>query len=435
MNELTNTDIEQAVIGGLLIDRRIHHSVIPLLNTDAFSDNINRNMFKAISKLYRDSEPIDTLTVMEEMRSTGIADQQTPYELTVRTGRVASSAHTEYHARLLMELYLRREMILITSAIGQDFHDLNQDVFDLINKVQVQILNITKFMEAGRNVHIMKLISEVYENAMKAKMSDDHVVGISSGYYELDHIIKGWTEPDLIIVAGRPAMGKTAFVLNLAKNACDQGKKIGIFSLEMSGTQLATRVLSMESEISAGDITSGNFDSIERSVDKVANLGIIINDTAGISAMELKASARKMVIEDKVSMIMIDYIQLMEGREKGMNREQEISKISRTLKTIAKDLKIPVMALSQLSRAVEQRSDKRPILSDLRESGAIEQDADKVMFLYRPDYYGEIEDEYGNSTRGITEIGIAKHRNGATGIVELRFIDRLTKFVNKDSMI
>ena len=228
-------------------------------------------------------------------------------------------------------------------------------------------------------------------------------------------------------------MGKTAFLLNLSKNSALNGSKVGIFSLEMSATQLATRVLSMEAGITTADIQTGNFSNIESSVDKCANLGIIINDTAGISAMDLKASARKMVIEDKVKMIFIDYIQLMEGREKGMNREQEISKISRTLKIIAKELKIPVIALSQLSRAVEQRSDKRPLLSDLRESGAIEQDADKVLFLYRPEYYGETEDEWGNSTKGLTEIIVAKHRNGAIGTVELSFIDKYTKFVDRNS--
>lgn len=435
-------DLEQAILGALMIDKYAIGEVVDILKPESFYDDRNSMVYQAILDLFEQSEPIDILTVNEQLRKNG--DLETvggSYYLTELTGRVASSANSEYHARIVVQKFIQRELIRVSTEIIEESYEDTTDVFDLLDKSEKSIFDITNTnLRRGMqdmNQLVAKALNEISEVREKKGL-----LGIPSGYVELDRITSGWQPTDLVIIAARPAMGKTAFILNMARNAAlDHDEPIAIFSLEMGATQLAKRLITSETEIEADKIKNGRLEGYEwmelnKKVEKLSKSKIFIIDTPAINIFELRAQCRRLKSAHNIKMIFIDYLQLMSGtsENKGGTREQEISNISRSLKSIAKELDIPVIALSQLSRAVETRGgDKRPMLSDLRESGAIEQDADMVMFLYRPEYYGFNQDEDGNSTQGITEIIIAKHRNGATGTVNLKFINKFAKFVNLDS--
>lgn len=430
-------DLEEAVLGALMLEKEAVNAAIDILQPKSFYKEAHQKIFAVILSLFQGSEPVDILTVTNELKQRGELEiVGGPYYITQLTNRVASAANIEYHARIIAQKYIQRELIRISSDIITDAYDETTDVFTLLDKAESSLFSVAEGNIRKNYESMSDLIRESMKQIEEAKGQESGVTGVASGFTALDRVTSGWQPSDLVIIAARPAMGKTSYVLSLARNAAvDFDKPIAFFSLEMSSVQLVTRLVSAESEISAEKLRSGNLrdDEIQQINSKITELAeakIFIDDTPGLSVFELRAKARRLKAQHDIQLLVIDYLQLMTagGDNKG-NREQEISTISRSLKSIAKELNIPVLALSQLSRAVETRGgDKRPQLSDLRESGSIEQDADMVQFIHRPDYYGLQEDAEGNSTKGLATIIIAKHRNGSVGDVQLKFIDHLAKF-------
>lgn len=432
-------ELEGAVIGALMIDKHSIGDVVDILKAETFYDERNKMVYSAILQLFEQSEPIDLLTVTEQLKKDGNLEKiGGPFYLTELTNRVASSANSEYHARIIVQKYIQRELIRVSSKIIEEAFEDTTDVFDLLDKAEQNIFEITN-NNLRRGMQDMNNLVAKALNEISEVRDQKGLTGLPSGFTDLDRITSGWQKTDLVIVAARPAMGKTSFVLNMARNAAvENNAGVAIFSLEMGATQLAKRLITSEAEIEGDKIKNGRLEEYEwmelnKKVEKLSQAPIFIIDTPAINIFELRAQCRRLKSAHDIQMVLIDYLQLMSGSSEkgGGNREQEISAISRSLKSIAKELDVPVIALSQLSRAVETRGgDKRPMLSDLRESGAIEQDADMVVFLYRPDYYGFLQDEDGNSTQGQAEVIIAKHRNGATGTVNLKFINKFAKFDN-----
>ncbi|UBM63629.1 replicative DNA helicase [Candidatus Sulfidibacterium hydrothermale] len=436
-------DLEEAVLGAMMIEQDAVSAVIDILKPEVFYKEAHQKIFKAIFRLFGKSEPIDILTVTNELKSSGELEMVGgPYYITMLTSRIASAANVEYHARILIQKYIQRELIHISSEIIKDAYEDTTDVFDLLDKAEQGLFNVSE-SNLRRNFEDMpSLIKQAIEDIENAKNADTHFRGIPSGYAELDRITTGWQKSDLIILAARPAMGKTAFALSMARNiAVDFDIPVAVFSLEMSAVQLVTRLISSETELPAtqlkkGELADYEWHQLNTKIQSLANAKIFIDDTPALSVFELRAKCRRLKQQHDIQMVFIDYLQLMTlGRENRGNREQEISTISRSLKALAKELNVPVLTLSQLSRSVENRTgtSKRPILSDLRESGAIEQDADIVMFIYRPEYYGLDTMEDNTSSEGKAEIIIAKHRNGPTANVKLRFIAKYAKFEDLDA--
>ena len=434
-------DLEEAVLGSVLIDKDALIEIVDVLKVDHFYKDAHQHIYQAISELFEENEPIDMVTVAQALRNKSqLEEVGGSYYLSYLTNRVASSANAKHYAHIVVQKALKRSLILKnTEVIGEAYEDIT-DVFDLLDKAEQNIYEISN-NDIGRDYSSMddltlKAIKEIEEMSE----SGEEFTGIPSGFTKLDRLTSGWQSSDLIIVAARPSMGKTAFTLNMARNAAVLNTPVAFFSLEMSATQLATRLISSEAELSQMDMKAGKLEKhqIQQIITKseiLQKAPIYIDDTPAINIFQLRAKCRRMKRKHDIQMVIIDYLQLMSGMgssNRSMNREQEISRISRSLKTLAKELDIPVIALSQLSREVERRQVKRPMLSDLRESGAIEQDADQVIFLYRPEYYGQDKDEEGNSTQGLCEILIEKNRNGATGRVNLRFIKEYAKFADID---
>ena len=365
------------------------------------------------------------------------------YYITQLTSRIASAANIEYHARIILQKFIQRELIRISGETIRDAYEDSMDVLLLLDKAEKNLFEIAEG-NIRRNYEDMQfLISKAIKEIESASNQDSGITGIPSGFTELDRVTAGWQKSDLIIIAARPGMGKTAFVLSLARNAAVSFQKpVAFFSLEMSSVQLVNRLIAGETEITSekirkGQLVNHEWEQLNAKIKPLTEAPLYIDDTPSLSIFELRAKCRRLVAEKKVSMIIIDYLQLMvAGNDsKSGNREQEISMISRSLKAIAKELEVPIIALSQLSRAVETRgTTKRPQLSDLRESGAIEQDADMVMFIYRPEYYQLTEDENGQSTQGLAEISVAKNRNGPLKNINLKFIGHLTKFTDMDNI-
>ncbi|MFK5855027.1 MAG: replicative DNA helicase [Bacteroidota bacterium] len=431
-------DLEEAVLGAMMLEKDAVSAVIDILSPAVFYKDSHQKIMGAIASLFGKSEPVDILTVTNELKSLGELEMVGgPYYITMLTSRIASTANVEYHARIILQKHIQRELIRISSSIIKDAFEDTTDVFDLLDRAERNLFAVSE-SNLRRNFEDMpSLIKQAILDIESAKDSDDHMRGVPSGYVDLDRITSGWQKSDLIILAARPSMGKTALALNMARNvAVDFNKPVAFFSLEMSSVQLVTRLISSETELKSDKLKRGDLAGHEwqQLTDKVSNLvdaKMFIDDTPALSIFELRAKCRRLKQQHDIQMVFIDYLQLMSGGadNKG-NREQEISQISRSLKALAKELNIPVVALSQLSRAVETRPGqaKRPILSDLRESGAIEQDADLVLFIYRAEYYKIDEFEDGSPTQGVTEVIIAKHRNGAVGDVKLRFIADFAKF-------
>ncbi len=436
-------ELEEAVLGALMIDKIVLGDVMDVLKPATFYVEAHSLIFKAIATLFEKSKPIDLLTVTEQLKQTGdIEAAGGVFYLTELTNRVASSAHSEYHARIIVQKFVQRELIRVSTEIIKDAYEDTTDVFDLLDRAEQNLFKITDQNLRGGTQEMGPLVTKALIEIGDVRENEGKLIGIPSGFTALDKITSGWQPTDLIIVAGRPAMGKTAFVLSMARNAAvDHNIPIAVFSLEMGALQLTKRLISSECEIEAEKIKNGRLKDYEwaelnTKAERLSEAPIFIVDTPAINIFELRAQCRRLKSAHGIQMIFIDYLQLMSGTSegKGGNREQEISNISRSLKSLAKELEMPVIALSQLSRAVETRGgDKRPMLSDLRESGAIEQDADMVLFLYRPEYYGFVDDEEGNSTKGLGEVIISKHRNGPTGNVKLKFIDKFAKFDNIDA--
>lgn len=433
-------DLEEAVLGAMMLESHAVNSAIDILSTESFYRDAHQRIYGAIHDLFQKSEPIDILTVTAELKKRGELDMVGgPYYISQLTNRVASAANVEFHARIIAQKYIFRELIRISSDTIRDAYDETQDVFDLLDKTESELYDVTKGNIRKSYESMSGLMQKAMAHIDTVKNSDEGVSGVPTGFDELDKITSGFQRADMIVIAARPGMGKTAFVLSMARNiAVDFNRPVAVFSLEMSSEQLVMRLIASESEIPSdklrrGDLEEHEYQQIHARIKKLSEAPLFIDDTPALTIFELRAKCRRLKAQYDVELIIIDYLQLMSaGSDKG-NREQEISTISRSVKSIAKELDVPIIALSQLSRAVESRGgEKRPILSDLRESGAIEQDADIVSFIYRPEYYG-IEEDNDGPTNGIGEIIIAKHRNGALANVRLRFIPHLAKFDNLDT--
>ena len=424
-------DLEEVVLGALMLEKEAVNAVIDILTPEVFYKEAHQLIFAAIKDLFTKSEPIDILTVTNHLKSTNDLDAVGgAYYISQLTNRVVSSANIEYHSRIILQKHIQRQLIQISSETIKDAYEDSADVFDLLDNAENKLFQISENNLRRNYDQMPDLVKLAIEDIEKAKNSGSQLRGVPSGYTELDRITQGWQKSDLIILAARPSMGKTAFALNMARNAAvDFNKPIAFFSLEMSSVQLVTRLISSETSLTADKLRTGRLEEYEwqqlnTKVTPLINAKIFIDDTPQLSVFDLRAKCRRLKQQHDIQMIFIDYLQLMTAKtEKNGNREQEISNISRSLKSLAKELNIPVLALSQLSRSVETRpGSKKPILSDLRESGAIEQDADMVLFIYRPEYYGLSEDEDHSSTKGKAVVSIAKHRNGKLGDVELRFV-------------
>ncbi len=435
-------ELEEAVLGALMLDNEALSDTIDILKPEYFYKMEHQKIFDAIIVLFNESKPVDILTVIEELKKLGELESiGGAFYITQLTNNVASSANTEYHARIIVEKFIQRSLIQISSTIIKDSFDETIDVFDLLSKAEQDLFSVTEGSLRKSYDKMSVLISNAISSIEELKDKEDGLSGVPSGFSKLDRVTSGWQRSDLVIVAARPGMGKTAFALTMCRNiAINHNTPIGIFSLEMSSDQLVNRLISSESEIPSeklrkGDLEEYEFVQLHEKIKDLAEAPIYIDDTPGLSVFELRAKARRLVKNHGVKIIIVDYLQLMTaGGNKNGNREQEISTISRSLKGIAKELKIPVIALSQVNRGVESRTStsKRPILADLRESGAIEQDADIVTFIYRPEYYKIYEWENSDDSRGQAEIIIAKHRNGSLENVRLKFISHLAKFSDLD---
>ena len=425
-------DLEQAILGAIMLEKSAYDTVTEILKPECFYTDANQIIFRAMHDLQQKNMPIDLLTVVEELKTQEMLDQVGgAYYLTRLTNSVVSSANIETHARIILEKFIQRELIRISGEIIGSAYEDSTDVFDLLDESEAKMFHITNNYLKKNFTEIGDAIAETLNRIDLLRTKTEDISGVPSGFVKLDKITFGWQPTDLIILAARPSVGKTAFALNLARNAALHPTRpipVGFFSLEMSASQLVMRILSAESEIDMKKITRGKLENYEyeqllsRGIKRLESAPIFIDDTASLNIFEFRAKARRLVNKNKVGLIIIDYLQLMGGMtDRNTNREQEISSISRNLKALAKELNIPIIALSQLSRAVETRKEsKTPQLSDLRESGAIEQDADMVMFIYRPEYHDIRTNELGESTEGMVQIRIAKHRNGELDSVNLR---------------
>ena len=436
-------ELEEAVLGALMLEKDAYSIVCEILKPESFYNKKNETIYRAIVDLAVKQQPIDMMTVVEQLRKRGeleiaggagyIADL---------TSKVGSSAHIEFHARIIAQKYLARELITFSSKVQSKAFDETTDVDDLMQEAEGSLFEISQRNVKKDVTQINPVIHDALEVLKNAANREEGLSGLKTGFTGLDKITSGWQNSDLVIIAGRPAMGKTSFALSIAKNmAVNFNIPVAVFSLEMSNLQLVNRLIVNVCEIPGEKIKSGRLENYEweqldYKIKELYDAPIYLDDTPSLSVFELRTKARRLVREHGIQCIIIDYLQLMNAN--GMNfgsREQEVSTISRSLKGLAKELNIPIIALSQLNRSVEGRQGKdgkRPQLADLRESGAIEQDADMVCFIHRPEKYGIMEDDDHNSTAGLAEIIIAKHRNGAVGTVKLRFRAEFAKFLNPE---
>ncbi len=439
-------DIERVVLGAILIDKDAFSMVSEILHPETFYEPRNQKVYNAIRTLSMNDSPVDMLTVTEQLKSEGtIEEVGGPAYIVELSSRVASSANIEYHSRILAQKYLARQLISFASNIGTKAFDETVDVDELMQEAEGSLFQLSQKNMRQDYTQIDPVITQAVTILQNAAANSEGLTGIPSGYTGLDNITSGWQDSDLVIIAGRPAMGKTSFALSIAKNiAVDNNIPIAFFSLEMNNVQLVNRLISNVCGISgqkilSGQLTPDEWERLDNNLRKLTGSPIYVDDTPSLSIFELRTKARRLVREKGVKIMMIDYLQLMNanGMKYG-NRQEEVSTISRSLKGLAKELNIPILALSQLNRTVENRDNKndadgkRPQLSDLRESGAIEQDADMVLFVHRPEYYRILQDNEGRDLRGMAQIIIAKHRKGATGDVLLNFRGEFTRFSNPE---
>ena len=430
-------EVELAVLGAILLEKDAMYQVSDILKPESFYQDINGVIYEACVSLFVEGKPIDLQTVKNQLKKSGNLEYVGgAYHLAEITSKISSAANIEHHARIINEMAIKRDLIRNASEITYEAYEDTTDAFELLEKQSSSVFKIFENNTKRGFKAVTQLVHESIKQTKARGQSEKSVNGVPSGFNDLDDITGGWQNSDLVIIAARPGVGKTGLICCAANNAAKLNLPIAIFSLEMSSVQLVDRLLSAESEIPLAYIrkgirNQGDIMKIESAGSKISNL--YIDDTPSLSILELRAKAMRLKTQHDIKMIIVDYLQLMAdtGTKKVYNREQEIAAISRSLKSLAKELDIPVIALSQLNRTVETRGgDKRPQLSDLRESGSLEQDADMVIFLYRPEYYGILEDHNGKSIAGMAELIIAKHRNGALSSVWLKFIGKFTKFVN-----
>ena len=425
-------DAEQAVLGSMLTDKEAVNAAIESLKEDAFYRDDNRIIFQAIVNLYSKSEPIDIITLKDELESMDKFEQVGGYEyLTSLPDKVPTTANEQKYIKIVEEKSILRKLIKTANEIIELGYDPTEDVENIMDGAEKKIFDIMQSKNQKGYTPIKDVLVESFTKLEELYNRKQHITGVPTGFAELDYKTAGLHGSELILVAARPAMGKTAFALNLATNAALRGNApVAIFSLEMSKDQLVNRILCSEAMVDSNKVRTGKLDEddwvkLAGAIGPLSEAEMYIDDTPGISVMEIRTKCRKLKMEKNIGLVVIDYLQLVQGNKRTASREQEISEISRSLKILAKEINVPVIALSQLSRAVEQRPDHRPMLSDLRESGAIEQDADIVMFLYRDDYYNKESEK-----KDIAEVIIAKQRGGQTGTVELLWMGNYTKFVN-----
>ncbi len=432
-------DLEESILGAIMLEKDALTQVIDTLKPENFYREAHQEIYKAILQLFNASESIDLRTVIYQLKRNGKLDKVGgSYYISKLTVGINSGANIGAHAHIVIQYAIRRALIGLSTKIQNKAYDETTDVFTLLDKAEQSLFDISDANIRKNYAKVGTLMGEAFQELDMRRKQKDGLTGIPSGMITLDRLTSGWQKSDLIIIAARPGMGKTAFMLSALRNAAiDHQHPVAIFSLEMAAIQLANRLISSESEIEGEKIKKGQLKDYEweqlmHKTNVLHKAPIYIDDTPALSIFELRAKCRKLKAKHDIQLIVIDYLQLMSGdmyRNNTGNREQEIASISRSLKNIAKELNIPVIALSQLSRAVEVRGgDKRPQLSDLRESGSIEQDADMVLFLYRASYYGFTEDDEGNPSDNVAEVIVAKHRNGSLGKVNLKFLGKYTKF-------
>jgi len=431
-------DIEEAVLGALMLEPNAISDIIDVINPDCFYKESNKKIFTAIASLASKHAPVDIFTISDELKNMGDLEAVggTVY-LSQLSMKIGAAAHIDYHAKILLQKYIQRELIGISYEVQRDSFDDSISVDDLLDSTQQKIFTLSDRNMKRDTQAIQFVISQAIDDLQSTQLREDGLSGVPSGYTSIDRVTLGWQPSDLIIIAARPSVGKTAFVLTMARNMAVEHKvPVAFFSLEMASLQLAKRLMISETGLEPYKIKGGKkladyeWEQLNSKLTQLVKAPLYIDDTPSLSIYEFRSKARRLVANAGVKMIVIDYLQLMTGPPelKGM-REQEVSSISRSLKSIAKELNVPIIALSQLSRAVETRGGaKRPQLSDLRESGAIEQDADIVMFIHRPDYYGLTDDN--PELKGMTDIIIAKHRNGEVRDVQMRFRNSEVKFVD-----
>lgn len=433
-------ELEKAVLGALMIESDAYSRVSEILKPESFYEIRNQKVYHAIQTLAFNEDPIDMLTVTEQLRTSGELEEiGGPLYISQLAGSLTSSAHIEYHAKIIAQKSLARQLITFSSEVQTNAFDETNDVNDLMQSAESELFKISQQNLRKDYVRVDGVVAQAVEQLKKAAANTTGLTGLASGYFELDKKTSGWQKSDLIIIAARPAMGKTAFVLSMAKNIAVNNKApLALFSLEMSNVQLVNRLISNVCEIPGDKIKSGQLAKeewamLDYHIRELSDAPLFVDDTPSLSIFELRTKARRLVREHGIQMIIIDYLQLMNGGSSYGSRQEEVSTISRSLKGLAKELNIPIIALSQLNRGVESREGlegKRPQLSDLRESGAIEQDADIVCFIHRPEYYHIYQDDKGNDLHGMAEIIVAKHRNGAVGDVRLRFEADYARFRN-----
>lgn len=427
-----SAEAEQSVIGSMLMDKDAIITVSEILTDEDFYNHQYAVLFDAMVSLFNEGKPVDLITLQNKLKENDIPQEAISLEF-IRDiiAAVPTSANVKYYANIVSEKATLRRLIKVTESITNECYLDKEKVETILEQTEKKVFDIIQNKGSGEFVSIKDIVIKSLESIEAAAKSKGSVTGIPTGFYDLDYKTAGLQPSDLILVAARPSMGKTAFVLNIAEYvAVKSGVTTAIFSLEMSKDQLVKRIISMNSKVDSQAIRSGELKDddwvkLVESARMIGNSGLIIDDTPGISISELRSKCRKFKLENNLGLVIIDYLQLMSGSKKSESRQQEISDISRGLKALAREINAPVIALSQLSRAVEQRPDKRPMLSDLRESGAIEQDADVVMFIYRDDYYNKDSEE-----AGVSEIIIGKQRNGPTGTVKLAWLSQFTKFAN-----
>ncbi len=430
-------EIEASVLGAMMIEKEAVPKAIELLSSESFYLKAHKKIFEAMVSLFESGEPIDTVTLYEELKKREeLEEVGGAVYLSKLSQNISSAANIEYHAKIILEKEILRGLITSSHEIAKAAYEGNEDAFDILDEAERKIFEITESHLKKSFLGMDRAVRDALEYIEAIHSKSNLKFSVPTGFYELDEMLGGFQKSDLVIIAARPSMGKTAFALTLARNAAIEHKiPVGIFSLEMSTMQLVIRMLCAEGRLNAHLVRTGKLPSSEgvklsKNAHKLIESPIFVDDTPAQTILEIRAKARRLKVEKNIGMVIIDYLQLMQGPAKVESREREISHISRSLKSLAKELNIPVLALAQLNRAVEARTDKRPQLSDLRESGSIEQDADVVIFLNRPEYYGMMKDENGNSLEGVAEIIVGKQRNGPIGEIKLAFIKEYARFEN-----
>lgn len=425
-------EAEEAVVGSVLINPEAYYDVADFLTAEDFHIHRLRWIWESFTALHETRTPIDMLTVTEELDRQGhLTEVGGPAFLTTLVNNVPTSLHAEAYGRLVQQGSIRRRLLEAANKIAKVAYQEDMNVETAIDEAEKAVFAATEHRLATDIQPIKTVLSDYYDRVEQASRRSEEIYGVPTGFIDLDRLLMGLQQSDLLIIAGRPSQGKTSFLMSVAKNAAQLSKKhVAIFSMEMSNDQLVQRLLSQETGINSQRMRSGKleqneWDLFNQAIEVLGETKVFLDDTPAISPTQMRAKCRRLHMEFGLDLIIVDYLQLMQGESRNDNRVQEVSYISRSLKVLARELNVPVLAAAQLSRAVEQRSDKRPVLSDLRESGSLEQDADIVMFIYRPEFY-----EQDSLRKNVAEIMVSKHRNGPTGVVELVFRENLAKFEN-----